>query len=277
VRRRRANSGQRACLCFTITSHSAIALVLRECNERHQVEFRYFEIESFRGINKVRLNLTSSPKSKVVALVGLNESGKTTVLEAINHFSYKTETLAPLELAGYAIKDPHTLIPIAKRANFNGVVSVKVGLALDDSDWAKLRSQVLKELGFKLTRKVREFEIHQKIVFKNSKHDTAASVNHWGITLHGETKDGKKKYLDGEEWQQAVAHLKPVMPSILFFPNFLFEFPDRIYLEDSGQEDEKHAFYRLVLQDGRSFTPAPSSCEPEFVPVAEVAGFFQSV
>lgn len=213
------------------------------------MEFRHFEIENFRGINKVRLNLTSSPKSRVFALVGLNESGKTTILEAINHFTFKVESLAPLELPGYAIKDPHTLIPIAKRANFNGSVIIKVGLTFSDEDWSKLKSQVQKEMGFKLTKKIRDFEVSQKIVFKNSKHDVAASTNTFDLSFHGESKEGKKSYLHGEEWKKVAAFINPMMPSILFFPNFLFEFPDRIYLEDIGVEDEKHAFYRLVLQD----------------------------
>lgn len=213
------------------------------------MEFRYFEIENFRGINKVRLSLDSSPKSKVFALVGLNESGKTTILEAINHFSYKSEDLSPLELPGYAIKDPHTLIPIAKRANFNGVVSIKVGLSFDEADWIRFRSQISKELGFSLTEKISELEITQKIVFKNSKHDTAASTNNWDVSFKGKTKERKSKSLDGDEWLKAVGFMKRMLPSILYFPNFLFEFPDRIYLEDVGSDDEKHAFYRLVLQD----------------------------
>jgi hypothetical protein len=41
----------------------------------------------------------------------------------------------------------------------------------------------------------------------------------------------------------------PLLPSILYFPNFLFDFPDRIYLEDTGTQDAFHSFYRLVLQD----------------------------
>jgi len=36
---------------------------------------------------------------------------------------------------------------------------------------------------------------------------------------------------------------------VLYFPNFLFEFPDRIYLESVPTDDDRHTFYRLVLQD----------------------------
>jgi hypothetical protein len=35
----------------------------------------------------------------------------------------------------------------------------------------------------------------------------------------------------------------------LYFPTFLFEFPEKIFLEDNRGLDEKHKFYRTVLQD----------------------------
>lgn len=98
------------------------------------MRYKYFEIRNFKGIQELRIELSTTPQSHVYTLVGLNESGKTTVLEAINHFSYNTETLAPLELDGYSIADTHSLIPIANRSNFNGIVSIKTGLELNDED-----------------------------------------------------------------------------------------------------------------------------------------------
>ncbi len=38
------------------------------------------------------------------------------------------------------------------------------------------------------------------------------------------------------------------MPSILYFPNFLFEFPEKIYLDDNIS-DLKHKFYQNIIQD----------------------------
>jgi hypothetical protein len=59
------------------------------------------EIRNFRGIKELRLDFSGKPKMNVFTLVGLNESGKTTILEAINHFSYKDETLNPLQLRSF--------------------------------------------------------------------------------------------------------------------------------------------------------------------------------
>lgn len=50
------------------------------------MRFSKFEIVNFRGIKSAILDLSKVPSEAVNALVGLNESGKTTILEAINHF-----------------------------------------------------------------------------------------------------------------------------------------------------------------------------------------------
>jgi predicted ATP-dependent endonuclease of OLD family len=64
------------------------------------MKFTYFEIKEFRGIQRTRLDLAAIPNSHIYTLVGLNESGKSTILEAINHFTYKNESLDPLEQPG---------------------------------------------------------------------------------------------------------------------------------------------------------------------------------
>ena len=48
-------------------------------------------IKNFKGINYLEFNLSKSPHNNVYTLVGINESGKTTILEAINFFEYNDE------------------------------------------------------------------------------------------------------------------------------------------------------------------------------------------
>jgi AAA15 family ATPase/GTPase len=43
-----------------------------------------FTIKNFKGIQLLTFSLENVPLSRIVTLVGLNESGKTTVLEAIS-------------------------------------------------------------------------------------------------------------------------------------------------------------------------------------------------
>jgi predicted ATP-dependent endonuclease of OLD family len=61
-----------------------------------KMRFIGFEIENFKGIQKSSLDFSKVPHANIFTLVGLNESGKTTILEAINSFSPSQEGAAPL-------------------------------------------------------------------------------------------------------------------------------------------------------------------------------------
>lgn len=211
----------------------------------------YFEVWNFKGIAHIKLDFNSHPTSNIYTLIGLNESGKTTILEALNFFSYKPETLDPLNLNGYSIKDVHELIPISKRSNFNDEIVIRVGYMLDEHDKNKIKEFVERRLGIELTREiVDEFYVENGYKFKNSQLLPNQPRKNWSLRLWGKTKRAKKESeLSNESWQPVINFIKDFLPSILYFPNFLFEFPDKIYLEESETDDEKHAFYRTVLQD----------------------------
>lgn len=210
----------------------------------------FFSIKNFKGIEFARIDFDAQPRSNVYTLVGLNESGKTTVLEALNLLTYKSESLDPLNLPGYSVKDVHELIPISKRSNFNDAIEITSGFTLDADDNKSLRQFLTKEHKFTLTRTIEKCEITQKYSFKDSKLITPSPKSTWSIQFWGKTQRGRKiRKLTGPDWLAAVNHLKAFIPTVLFFPNFLFEFPDRIYLDDVPIDAEKHKFYRVVLQD----------------------------
>lgn len=47
---------------------------------------------------------------------------------------------------------------------------------------------------------------------------------------------------------KVIGTIKKRIPSILYFPNFLFEFPEKIYLEETAN-DQKDSFYQNLIQD----------------------------
>src|SRR3989339_1359371 len=214
------------------------------------MEYTYFKIKHFRGIQDLTLDLTSVPKSRIFPLVGLNESGKTTILEAINYFSYKTETLDPINLPGYSIKDIHSLIPISQRSNFNGAVKFEYGLLLDDNDLKQIRNFLIETRKFKNVEIGNTIDISHTVIFKNSKHSPNDSKITWSWKHKGKQKGARSfSAITGEAWTELTKFTKVLIPSVLYFPTFLFEFPEKIYLEETKGLDEKHKFYRTVLQD----------------------------
>jgi len=217
---------------------------------RYSMKIKFFEIKNFKGIDEVRIDFESHPQSNVYTLVGLNESGKTTFLEALNFFIYKSETLDPLNLYGYSITDVHDLIPISKRSNFNDTISIRAGFEVDAEDNTKIRKFLRNECNFELSKDVLEIEITQKYTFEDSLETSKEPSKLWTINLRGIPKRGRvEKNLAGEDWQKTVKYVATLLPSILYFPNFLFEFPDKIYLEETDEDSEKFRYYRTVLQD----------------------------
>jgi predicted ATP-dependent endonuclease of OLD family len=202
----------------------------------------YFEIHNFKGINRIRLDFDAPPRSNVYTLVGLNESGKTTILEALNFLSYKPETLNPLNLPGYSVKDVHELIPISKRGNFNDAIQIKATYELDDDDKEILKEFLSKELRVRSRSEFSELTITQSYIFRNSEITRHQPVNTLSVGTN-------KKTFELEQWQTVFERIKNLLPSVLYFPNFLFEFPDLIYLEEVTTDTEKHEFYRVILQD----------------------------
>lgn len=209
----------------------------------------HVKIANYRGIPNVELDLRRHPTSNVFTLVGLNESGKTTILEAINFFSTRSD-LDPLNLPGYATKDVHELIPISKRSNFNDSISVSIGFECDREDWRAITREARERLNITLTTRITSFEVEQSYQFKNSVVIAGQPNSVWSISLEGQKKGQRRaRKLAGTDWQAVVGIIEERLPSILYFPNFLFELPDRIYLEPVASDVKKHAFYRDVLQD----------------------------
>ena len=214
----------------------------------------HFHIYNFKGIADIRFDLMSHPQSHVYTLVGLNESGKTTILEAINFVNYHTETTKALDFPGTFDVDSHDLIPISKKANFTDSIFVEAVYNLDYDDEENIRQFCKKELGFQLTKNLGRIVIKRMYQYTDSKIVANKSVWFWTITLEGKRKGARKPIFlssQEDEWQPIVAHIRTLLPSIIYFPNFLFEVPDKIYLELTGNDRiaEIHSYYKLILQD----------------------------
>lgn len=212
------------------------------------MKFTYFRFENFKGIESQRLDLSKNADSKVFTLVGLNESGKTTVLEAINYFAYKPETLNALELDNYEVNDIHNLIPINKRDNFNGRILIEAGIELEDDDLEEIK-KAFKENSIYLKEHSKLISYTQCYYFENSEYKKDKTQYQWSYDFKGIVgKARKATSLTNKQALLANIVIKKRLPSILYFPNFLFEFPERIYLEESN-EDAKHKFYQKIVQD----------------------------
>lgn len=206
------------------------------------MRYTKFEIKNFRGIKKLTLDFTEAKKFNIFSLVGLNESGKTTILEAMDFFQ-KDIPLA----------ERHDLIPKDRYANFNDSISVIATLELTNDDELAIKKYAA-SVGFNIEKDIEKFSIEKKYDFKNSEPIENENEYDWSINMIGKKKKGRKVIsLDGEDerWEKIIDFIEEkLVPPIIYYPNFLITFPERIYLQEGGEGDkEGQRLYREVIQD----------------------------
>lgn len=202
---------------------------------------RYFKfvIKNFKGIQDLTIDFSQRPGSRIYTFVGLNESGKTTILEAINTIN-----------TGYNKLTAHRLIPKHLKANFTGEVSVEAIVSVDDGD-NKLIAEKFKELGYTNYQDIREFSINATCSFEGSKY--IKSVNYWDFCPMLQ-KEGSEEWItldtDNKDWQSMVSYIKSnLMPRIVFYENLLFDFPERIYLTGERSNNSVNKPYKDIIED----------------------------
>lgn len=218
------------------------------------MRFKSFEIKNFRGIRHTTLDLARLANGHINALVGLNESGKTTVLEAIHHFLSNPDLLIKTPSSSRrSSSDYQKMLPIGMRALFNGSVVIKAKVEIENKDWIKIDSFLKEEFGYTSSEKVKEFTINHSVNFEDSKFD--GTVNQWNIHFWGQKKvsnRNKRFRVTGDDWIKTANFVESMLPKIVYFPSMLLEFPDRIVLENSPNKksgEPRNDFYCSVLED----------------------------
>lgn len=219
------------------------------------------EITNFKGIQHAQVEISTVAPGNVITLIGLNESGKTTVLEALSHFvSVDAETSSIVNTVAPKQR-PVDLIPKSKKSNFTGDIKIKADLELEDSDIEALSSYLATDQKALLIREEcqRRISVNRVYSFKDS--DPLPAKTTWSFRFSFRKKNGTLKYTANgagntrDVWLKATDFLATLFPKIVYFPTFLFSVPDRIYLEDlpSWKPDDQEAilnrYFRQVLQD----------------------------
>jgi len=214
------------------------------------MRYTTFRIKNFKGIRELELKLDSNPNSNIFVIVGLNESGKTTIMEALSFF-YDNLSKENNELALHrsAINDIHSLIPKSLKDNFTDSIEISAKITIEEKDKEQLK-KTLNKHSFKCENINSEMIISQAYKFDNSQY-LGEKTYGWHIKIFG--KEGKKKKENlsdkHQAWKPVFMHCCKLLPQIIYYPNFLFDFPDFIYLEKSPNESREQEFYRRLLQD----------------------------
>lgn len=204
------------------------------------MRFTKFEIRNFKGAVSLDLDLVYAPNSNIFTLVGLNESGKTTILEAINMLQNDIPEV-----------DRHKLIPRSQSSNFNGNVSITATLELEDGDEDLIKQYAVEKHDFYLEHVGKKLKVTRCYIFVNS--DYKKYERNWDFNLKGRKSKGSQKVVDMHDkadiaWDDLMKYIASnFMPRIIYYPHFLFDFPEKIYL--NGKEDPLQSRYKISMQD----------------------------
>ena len=213
------------------------------------MRYRSFRITNFKGIRDTTVSFQTLAGASVFAFVGLNESGKTTVLEAIHSFS-PDEAMSELIGADREIEVPvNQRVPRHLLSSFSGNVSVTATLVLDEEDKVKIREKCLSSAGLMINPAnfPDEIKLERQDRFKDGDHLKSYFSLRTALLVKG-AKQKKYREYTLEEREKIKMIIYRETPDICYFPTFVFDFPDRIYLT-SATRGETNSFYKGVFQD----------------------------
>ncbi|MGO4133102.1 AAA family ATPase [Rhizobium brockwellii] len=95
------------------------------------MRYKRFQIKNFKGIKDTVIDLSNQGGAAVFPVVGLNESGKTTILEALYWFSPDAGSSKLSEETKQSAED---FVPRHLLASFTGPISVSGTLELEAAD-----------------------------------------------------------------------------------------------------------------------------------------------
>ena len=218
------------------------------------------EIENFKGIKNATVEIATEAPGNIITLIGLNESGKTTVLEAISNFVSVDEETSSIVQTVASEQRPIDLIPKAKKSNFTGEISIRAHLRLDDDDVDALALFLKRSTGVHLIKDKCPRTLTARRVLKFEDSDLRIAETRWGFNPVFKKKTGTIEYTaearnkHSDVWSAATRFCGTRFPKIVYFPTFLFSVPEKIYLEDIegwGSEEDRaiNQYFRQVLQD----------------------------
>jgi len=206
--------------------------------------YKSFEIRNFKGIERVIIDLTNN---RIISLVGLNESGKTTIMEAINLFHDMIKGNEP------PAEQLNLFRP--KGIAFTGAIEIRGTLIFERDDKQKISLYWSKDLSKKGALEIPD-EFNYAYQFNFILHAYKNTARTCGFTVKRAHNEKTLFNTDNDSWQKLITFVKnSIVPETLYYDDFTFEIPDKIFCvrsgfpqdkETTGSENER---WQLVLSD----------------------------
>lgn len=216
-------------------------------------DIKKFTIRNFKGIEQTSISLDDRTNNPIVTLIGLNESGKTTILEALSHFVSSDKLVTSLFKGNRAKNNTNEIMPLNRRSAFTGSIEIEALVELNQYDINKIAKFAHnKKLDIDKGRLSVPFSVTKELSFEDS--ILTASSQIWETDLWIREK-GEYEFIEcdpegemGVFWRETMDILQKELPSLEYFPTFLVDIPNKIYLQEHEGESATNRHYRSIFQ-----------------------------
>jgi len=206
--------------------------------------YQSFEIKNFKGINKVILNFK---RNRIITLVGLNESGKTTIMRSIKLFYDMIKGEEPDEAAINMFRP--------KGISFSGEISINGSLTLENHDKIAINKYWKEVLKKEEEIKIPDtFSYTYIFNFELHKYKGNDKICDFRVMLSKERKELSE--VNVSDWNELVRYVTKTIPEILLYEDFAFNIPDEIifYKTQTPEAPKKmmtsqNKLWQLVIDD----------------------------
>ena len=198
-----------------------------------------FRIRKYKGIDDLSISLEDSNTRAPLCLLGLNESGKTTTLEAISLIG---KLCGGVELHN---GDLHDIRP--KGTGFTGDIILSADLKLEAREQERV-GNILNETSANKTLKI-------EFVFNFVNHSFQKSTITANTIIISHT----------EKWTHLAQYLQERIPDILYYEDFIFDIPSKISFngKDASARGKTNIAWQNILHDIYQVSRENSSAEKE--------------
>jgi predicted ATP-dependent endonuclease of OLD family len=216
-------------------------------------EIKKFTIRNYKGIEETSITLDDRTNSPIITLIGLNESGKTTILEALSYFVSSDKLVSSLFGRNRAKSKTNEIIPINRRSAFNASIEIEAVVVLNEKDISEITTLAKSnDLYIDLDRISKPFTLTKEMLFEDS--ILISSKDMWNADLWARPKAGTEfiECLPDSEteefWIAIMTAIQKNLPSVAYFPTFLVDIPNKIYLKEHENETATNRHYRSIFQ-----------------------------
>lgn len=214
------------------------------------MKYSEFELQNFKGTDSIKLNLTNN---RIITLVGLNESGKTTIMEALFAFYEITK--------GTTITDADKNSFRPKGIDFTGKIILKSTIEYEPDDLKKINEKIKSlKLDYTIQMPKDAFTYTHTFVYDLHnfvKHEKSAV---FPLKASHQNEAGKivQSFLhehDNTTWNTILNYVKSkLLPEVIYYEDFIFQIPEEIsYTNETPTtttiEGEKNKSWQYVLDD----------------------------